>query len=156
MDTPLSITKNSKPGETVPSDQYTSWLSLSALPKLHGLLDDVTGVMGRFGYNIEDVFAVRLALEEAVVNAIEHGHDHDLSKRVRVWWAVTPVAVTVVVEDEGPGFDPARVPDPRLPENAERPDGRGLYLIHAYMSWVQFNHRGNRLAMCRQRRREAR
>jgi serine/threonine-protein kinase RsbW len=122
-----------------------------SLDQLPHLLDDVTDAMERVGYGRADRFAVRLALEEAVANAVKHGHRHDRGKQVRVGWAVTALQVTLVVKDEGPGFDRAGVPDPRLPENWERPSGRGLFLIHAYMSWVHSNRRGNCLAMCRRR-----
>jgi serine/threonine-protein kinase RsbW len=107
--------------------------------------------MERAGYSSADRFAVRLALEEAVVNAVKHGHGYDPAKQVRIWWLLGASSVKFVVHDEGPGFDPTQVPDPRRPENKERPGGRGLFLIGAFMNWVRFNGRGNCLAMCRLR-----
>jgi serine/threonine-protein kinase RsbW len=127
-----------------------SW-SLSSLDQLPGLLDEVIGVMESAGYGTADRFAVRLALEEAVVNAVKHGHDYDPGKQVRIWWILGASSVSFVVHDEGPGFDVSQVPDPRRPENLERPAGRGLFLIGAFMSWLRFNRRGNCLAMCRRR-----
>jgi serine/threonine-protein kinase RsbW len=125
--------------------------SLASLEELPGLLDDVTGVMERAGYGSADRFAVRLALDEAVMNAVKHGHGYDPGKQVRIWWLLGASRVTFVVHDEGSGFDVAGVPDPRLPENRERPCGRGLLLIGAFMSWVRYNDRGNCLVMCRLR-----
>jgi serine/threonine-protein kinase RsbW len=124
---------------------------LSSLDQLPGLLDDVTGAMERAGYASADRFAVRLALEEAVVNAVKHGHGYDLGKQVCIWWLVAPSGVTFVVHDEGPGFDVTQVPDPRRLENLERPCGRGLFLIGAFMSWLRFYGCGNCLAMGRLR-----
>jgi serine/threonine-protein kinase RsbW len=115
------------------------------------LLDEVIAALARFDYGAKDAFAVRLALDEAVTNAVKHGHRHDPGKKTHVSWTVTTSAVKLVVEDEGPGFDPARVPDPSLPENQQRPCGRGLFLMRTYMSWVRFNGRGNRVVMCRYR-----
>jgi len=129
--------------------------SIAFADELPDLLADVIRALERLGYGARDAFAVRLALEEAVINAVKHGHGNDPSKQARIWWAVTTSAVKLVVEDEGPGFDPAQVPDPCLPENHERSCGRGLFLIRTYMSWVRFNHRGNCLAMCRYRSEEA-
>jgi serine/threonine-protein kinase RsbW len=128
-----------------------SWPRLTALtglPQLTDLLDEVTHNMERAGYAASDRFAVRLALEEAAVNAVKHGHRHDPRKQVHIWWAVTSTAVKLAVQDEGPGFDPALVADPCLPENLERPCGRGLLLIKTKMTWVRFNRRGNCIAMC--------
>jgi serine/threonine-protein kinase RsbW len=132
-------------------DTQSGKRSLSSLGQLPDLLAGVIRVMQAVGYEFADIFAVRLALEEAVTNAIKHGHRHDPGKRARIWWAVSSNAVKLVVEDEGPDFDPSRVPDPRLPENLERLGGRGLFLIRAYMTWARYNSRGNLLAMCRRR-----
>ena len=52
-----------------------------------------------------------------------------------------------MVEDQGPGFDPGSLPDPTTRENIEKPSGRGLLLIRAYMSSVVFNEVGNRVTM---------
>jgi len=57
----------------------------------------------------------------------------------------------VKVEDEGDGFNPSNVPDPREPEYRERPGGRGLLLMHNYMTWVRHNERGNCVTMCKGR-----
>jgi serine/threonine-protein kinase RsbW len=115
------------------------------------LLTDVIGAMAEVGYGARDTFATRLALEEAATNAVKHGHGNEPSKRARIWWVVSASAVTLVVEDDGAGFDPERVPDPCLPENQERPRGRGVFLMRSYMSWVRFNDAGNRVVMCRYR-----
>jgi serine/threonine-protein kinase RsbW len=130
-------------------------LSISSVQQLPDLLENVIRAMGRVGYGVADNFAVRLALEEAVVNAVKHGHGHDARKQVRIWWAVTASAVRLVVADQGSGFDRAEVPEAFLPENLERPCGRGLLLINTYMTWVRFNRRGNCVAMCRRRTKEA-
>jgi serine/threonine-protein kinase RsbW len=130
-------------------------LSISSVQQLPDLFADVIRAMERVGYGVADNFAVRLALEEAVVNAVKHGHGHDPRKQVRIWWAVSASAVKLFVEDQGPGFDPAGVPDPFLAESLERPCGRGLLLINTYMTWVRFNRRGNCVAMCRRRSKEA-
>jgi serine/threonine-protein kinase RsbW len=115
------------------------------------VIGDVTGVMAAFGYPKRDVFGVQLALEEAVVNAVEHGHKGDGLKRVRVSYLVAPEQTLVEVEDQGEGFDPSQVPDPTTPENLERACGRGLFLMRAYMTWVRHNVRGNCVTLCRGR-----
>jgi serine/threonine-protein kinase RsbW len=125
--------------------------SIALSEEVPDLLAEVTSAMERAGYGARDTWAVRLSLDEAVINAVRHGHRKDPRKQARVWWVVTTSAVKLVVGDQGPGFDPAQVPDPRLPANRERAGGRGLFLIRAYMSWVRFNQRGNCLAMCRYR-----
>jgi serine/threonine-protein kinase RsbW len=114
-------------------------------------LQAVAAAMAAERYPARDLFAVRLALREALVNAVEHGHRHDSSKVVRLicWGSADEVAATVV--DQGDGFSPADVPDPLAPENLERPRGRGLLLIRAHASSLCFNARGNGLIYRRRR-----
>ncbi len=108
----------------------------------------VLAAVERHGYPKASAFAVRLAIEEAVTNAFRHGHRGlDEGATVTVEYHVTPSAVRIEVEDQGPGFDPSDVPDPTLDENLEHPSGRGLMLIRAYMTATSHNDRGNRLIM---------
>ncbi len=94
-----------------------------------------------------EVFSIKLALEEALINAIKHGNQMDRAKKVRVLYRVTPNRFEVVVVDEGPGFDPGDVPDPTAVENLERPCGRGLMLMRHYMTEVVYKDTGNTVAM---------
>jgi serine/threonine-protein kinase RsbW len=118
---------------------------------MEGVLDLVADEMTASGYSRRAVFGVRLALEEAVVNAIKHGHGGDLSKAVHVYYHVSAEHVLAEVEDQGPGFDPDAVPDPCLPENLERSCGRGLLLMRNYLTWIRYNETGNRVTLCRSR-----
>jgi serine/threonine-protein kinase RsbW len=122
-----------------------------SLAELRPLLSHLTGRMTVLGYPRKDVFAVTLALHEAVVNAVRHGNRGDPTKHVRVSYLVRPAEVVLEVEDEGRGFDPSLVADPLADENVSRPSGRGLFLMRVYMSWVSFNPAGNRVALCRLR-----
>ena len=125
--------------------------AIALTEEMADLLTDVIGAMEEVGYGARDTFAVRLALEEAVINAVKHGHGNDPRKQARIWWVVSASAVKLVVKDDGAGFDPDRVPDPCLPENLERPGGRGVLIMRSYMSWVRFSDAGNRVVMCRYR-----
>ncbi len=100
------------------------------------------------GYSEAARFAVRLALEEAVVNAFRHGHRGLASDTpIHVSWKVDGGRTTIVVRDQGRGFEPQAVPDPTLDENLECPTGRGLMLIRAYMTEVRHNAAGNEVTM---------
>ena len=99
-----------------------------------------------------DVFGIRLALEEALVNAIKHGNQMDPSKTVRIMCRAGYQKVRIEIEDQGEGFHPAEVPDPTADENLERPCGRGLLLMRHYMTEVTFNCRGNSVCMSKLRK----
>jgi serine/threonine-protein kinase RsbW len=99
----------------------------------------------------QEIFAIRLALEEALVNAIKHGNQLDRDKAVRVSYRVAHDRFEVQVVDEGPGFDPEEVPDPTAPENLERPCGRGLLLMRHYMTEVAHHDGGRAVRMAKVR-----
>jgi serine/threonine-protein kinase RsbW len=97
----------------------------------------------------QEIFSVRLALEEALVNAIKHGNEMDRSKRVFVSYRLHGDRLEVRITDEGRGFDPSDVPDPTAIENLERPCGRGLMLMRHYMTEVNYNESGNSVSMAK-------
>jgi len=101
------------------------------------------------GFGQDDVFAVHLAVEEAFLNAVKHGNKMDPEKTVTVDCLVDEGKVDLKLTDEGDGFDPEGIPDPRVGENLYRPEGRGLLLINAYMHVVEYNKPGNCLHMVR-------
>lgn len=101
------------------------------------------------GFSQDDVFAVHLALEEAFLNAVKHGNKMDSAKKVTVEYTVDEEKVEICVTDEGEGFNPSMIPDPRVGENLYRPEGRGLLLISSYMHTVEYSTRGNSLRMVR-------
>ncbi len=114
-------------------------------PVIGGILDKLE----QEGYSDKEIFGVRLALEEALVNASKHGNRGDSSKSVQIRYHVTPSCVVCEVEDGGMGFKPEEVPDPLAPENLEKSCGRGLLLMRSYMTWVRYNTAGNRVTMCK-------
>ncbi len=116
--------------------------------QINAVQDLIVEQAEELGFPSATLFALRLAMEEAIVNAFHHGH-RDLGPEtpITVEYALSPERIRVAVEDQGPGFTPAAVPDPTLDENLENPGGRGLVLIRAYMSRVRHNDRGNRVEM---------
>ncbi len=114
----------------------------------------VMSELARCDYGADVTFAIKLALEEALTNAVRHGNDNDTSKRLVVCYAVSPDRAVIMVRDEGHGFRPNRIPDPTANENLERPCGRGIMLMHAYMTRVHFNEAGNEVWMLKENRRK--
>jgi serine/threonine-protein kinase RsbW len=102
-------------------------------------------------FSPRDVFGVRLALEEALVNAIKHGNALDPEKTVRVNCLIEDNLLRVEIEDQGPGFCMDDVPDPTMEENLERPCGRGIMLMRSFMTKVEYNAKGNRVVLEKQR-----
>lgn len=99
------------------------------------------------GWNGSEIHAIHLAMEEALVNAIRHGNRSDSTKLVHVLCKLADRFFWTEIRDEGPGFNPDQIPDPTDPERLEIPSGRGLMLMRAFMSRVEFNAAGNCVVM---------
>ena len=74
--------------------------------------DRIMQEVERCRYDADSVFAIKLALEEALINAIKHGNKMDRRKKVKVEATVTEKEAEIQIEDEGPGFQRDSVPDP--------------------------------------------
>jgi len=95
----------------------------------------------------DSLFDIRLCVEEAMRNAIVHGNLSDKRKSVKVSLEAAKGKVTIEVEDEGKGFDPGLLPDPRAGDNIMKAAGRGVHLIKKLMDEAEFNETGNRIRM---------
>lgn len=93
-------------------------------------------------FSMRDVFGMRLALEEAIVNAIKHGNGYDPDKSVTISCDVSPEHVVVVIEDEGEGFELTAVPDPTDDINLDKPSGRGIMLMQSFLTKVEYLNGG--------------
>src|SRR5262245_30971510 len=92
---------------------HVALLTIRSTDEIGRLLEQVIRALADAGFSRKDQFGVRLALEEAIVNAVKHGNNGDPRKAVRIWWMVGPASMKAVVQDEGMGFDPEKVPDAR-------------------------------------------
>ena len=119
----------------------------SDLNQGHQVLDELLARFDAEGWNSRDIFGIRLALEEAVVNAIKHGNCLDCNKQVQVECRSTPDKIWIKVSDQGQGFDPAVVPDCTDDEHIDAPNGRGIMLMRNFMTRVEYNQKGNVVEM---------
>ena len=96
---------------TIPSDTLAG----------QAVQDQIIRRLEELTYGDHDLFGIRLALEEALVNAIKHGNRLDPQKSVRIAWQVDSATVRIEIEDEGEGFNPEEVPDPTADEESRTP-----------------------------------
>jgi len=122
--------------------------SLYAARHIEEQLLDVTEA---FGYSEECAFAIRLALEEAIVNAHKHGNGGDPSKTITISYDINEQRAIIRVRDEGEGFEPAAVPDPTVSDRISLPTGRGVMLMRAYLDNVVYNQRGNEVQLVKEK-----
>jgi serine/threonine-protein kinase RsbW len=129
----------------------SAWRKALDLPSERGasrlIMDELLDRLGEHGWPSADIFSIHLAAEEAIVNAIVHGNKLAADKKVHVECFVSPTVARIEITDEGEGFDPSQVPDCTREDRLDVPSGRGVMLIHNFMTRVEYNERGNRVLM---------
>jgi len=130
---------------------WTEKVLPTRLEIIHDSVAEVLDRLHELGYEEDQCFAVRLALEEALVNAMKHGNRMDPALHVALTYRVTAEKAEIRVRDEGGGFDPGVVPDPTSEENLRKPCGRGIMLIRSYMDEVAYACSGREVCMVKQR-----
>ena len=131
----------------------SSWIwslirNIPAQPDLCApLIAEVLDALEQHDWCTDDQFAIRMALEEAVMNAIKHGNESDPSKLVEIEIGFDSSTFEATVADSGCGFDFEEVPDPTADENLGKPCGRGVMLMKEFVDKLEFNECGNQVKM---------
>jgi serine/threonine-protein kinase RsbW len=115
------------------------------LESIYRIEGEVIRGMALLGYDENEQFAVRLALDEALINAFRHGNQGEAHRHIHVEADMTSEEITIAVEDEGTGFDPACLNDPRHEDHVRRTSGRGVFLIREFMTETRFRKNGARV-----------
>jgi serine/threonine-protein kinase RsbW len=132
--------------------QMATELTISSdLAEARRVQERIAEVLTASAYSEHDIFAIKLALEEALVNAIKHGNQMDPDKRVFIVYHITTERFDIRITDEGEGFNPEDVPDPTEEPFVDRPCGRGLLLMRGFMTEVQYHGKGNIVSMSKVR-----
>jgi len=133
------------------SKHHSQWTLDRTIPSEleagHRVLEELLAKIQSESWTSRDIFGIRLALEEAVVNAIKHGNRLDPHKVVHIVCYSTTEKIWIQVSDQGPGFRPEEVPDCTDAEHIDVPNGRGIMLMRNFMSRVEYNETGNAVTM---------
>ena len=117
---------------------------LSKLSLVESLIDSACQ---RVSLEEDNYGNVLIAVTEAVNNAIIHGNQLDTSKNVEIGFFDDDVAFGFEVTDLGKGFDFINLPDPTAPENIEKENGRGVFLMRNLADEVIYNDLGNSVSV---------
>jgi serine/threonine-protein kinase RsbW len=128
--------------------------TIENIPQVTGNIEDF---LRRKGFRDETVFDVRLAVEEAVTNVIEHGYQGE-EGAIHIRCEVSNEEVAVTVEDSAKPFNLTSVKEPKFSDNLERRQigGLGIYLMKKKMDLIAYEFRNgkNILTMKRKVRRQ--
>jgi serine/threonine-protein kinase RsbW len=120
----------------------------SEVKAISPLLDQLMHLIEESRCVAGEELSVELALREALNNAVLHGNRLDPSKLVRVYCRCElGKELSVLIKDQGCGFDPAANPDPLAVENLQAEHGRGILLIRSQMDEVSFGSGGREVRM---------
>jgi serine/threonine-protein kinase RsbW len=121
------------------------WLELSLRSEgsaISPFVDTLMRLIKKFRWVKEDEKDIEVALYEVLANAVIHGNHEDPENQVRVSCRCGTDEISIIVRDEGQGFDIDKVPDPTAPENISSSHGRGIYLMRTLMDEVHFEGGG--------------
>jgi serine/threonine-protein kinase RsbW len=117
----------------------------------HAAIDELEAALRKSGWDGRELFHIRMAVQEGVDNAIQHGNKCDPAKQVHLVFRVAPLLCYIQITDEGCGFCRATLKNCTDEEQLDKPRGRGVHLIEQLMSETSYNERGNQLTMVRRR-----
>ena len=120
---------------------------LTGLGSIPDFLTRAEEALKPLGFSKEESFKIKLALEEALTNAMRHGNKLKTELFVDVAIFVDASGLVLEVKDQGQGFVVDRLPDPTTKENKDRPCGRGVYLMKSLMDEVEFLDGGSKVRM---------
>jgi serine/threonine-protein kinase RsbW len=112
---------------------------LENITRVERLIDEISS-----SHNLSsEVYGkISVAIIEAVNNAILHGNQLDINKKVKIGYDIDDESISFIVGDEGKGFDFSNIPDPTLPENLEKTHGRGIFLMNHLADDIEFAENG--------------
>ena len=128
------------------SEPIIKQLLLPSEPKsLLSLESWVNYLCDTYKISVEIYGNILIALSEAVNNAISHGNGNVFEKNTLVVSSLDKKKLVFTITDQGNGFDFSQLPDPTSPENIEKPQGRGIFLMNHLSDGVSFEEPGNKV-----------
>jgi serine/threonine-protein kinase RsbW len=109
--------------------------ALDNLDLIQILTDCITDFMS---FDEDSAHWIGMSVRESVTNAIQHGNKLDLSKKVDICFEVGPEQLSIIVRDQGNGFQADEIPNPLDRNNLLKPSGRGIFYIRTFMDEVEF------------------
>lgn len=138
---------------TVENDGWFELKIESDLKNLEVVGDFLAKTMRELGVsNEKDIFGIRLAVDEALTNIIEHAYEGQKGGQITVRCKLSgPKELTIQLKDNGTPFDPQQVRAPDIDADLadRRVGGLGIFFIKCYMQTVKYatSDKENELAM---------
>jgi serine/threonine-protein kinase RsbW len=115
----------------------------SKVDAIYSVEQEILECASELGYDGDSCFCLRLAMDEALINAIIHGNHRDEGKFIHIIALCDRSQIAITVQDEGDGFDQTTLINPTQEPYLHKTSGRGVYLIQQFTHELQFNDKGN-------------
>lgn len=113
--------------------------NIDSLTIVEQIVEDIKNIHGI----PEELYGnILVSITEAVNNAIKHGNKMNESLQVEFSYEYTEKEIHFIIKDKGEGFDRNSIPDPTHPDNIEKPDGRGIFIMESLADEVEFQENG--------------
>jgi serine/threonine-protein kinase RsbW len=119
----------------------------SSVENLTYVEKEIESIFDNFSYEQEHFGNVLIAVTEAVNNAVHYGNQEDVTKLVNINFSSLKNKLMVTIKDQGDGFDYDALPDPTDPNNLEKLEGRGIFLMKHLSDSIEFSDNGSKVKM---------
>lgn len=116
--------------------------NLESLTLVEQIIEDIKNM---YGVPEELYGNILVSVTEAINNAIRHGNANHAYPTISFSFESSDLEYRFIINDRGPGFDFENVPDPTHPDNLERPDGRGIFIMRSLADEVKFDNGGSQV-----------
>ena len=119
----------------------------SSVENLNFVEKEIESIFDDFNFSEEQFGNVLIAVTEAVNNAVHYGNQEDVTKVINLNFTSIKDKLVVTIKDEGDGFDYESLPDPTDPDNLEKLEGRGIYLMKHLSDSISFSENGSKVEL---------
>lgn len=114
--------------------------SIDSLTMVEQIIEDIKNLHGI----PEELYGnILVSVTEAVNNALRHGNKMNESLNIDFSYEHSDQEIVFTIKDQGTGFDRSLIPDPTHPDNLEKPDGRGIFIMESLSDEVEFQDEGS-------------
>jgi len=119
------------------TEQRVSYTLDSSLETIDNAEEKATRIATELGFHDDDMMQIYMAVREGAVNAVLHGNAYAADKKVILAFERTGSDLIITIQDQGPGMDLSKIPNPLAPENLLKTSGRGIFLMRSFMDVVE-------------------
>jgi len=119
----------------------------SSVENLNFVEKEIESIFEDFNFSEEHFGNVLIAVTEAVNNAVHYGNQEDVTKVINLNFTSLKDKLVVTVKDQGDGFDYESLPDPTDPNNLEKLEGRGIFLMKHLSDSISFSDNGSKVEL---------